>query len=130
MGFSDSFNSCMSISGLPTPSQVFDSVSDAMEFLHQLHTAWENAGGDVEMTLGAFVALGAVTGIDEAVLGILAEAAGATVLAYATACIGCVASAAGSSVWSVIASTDDSWLQNQLTAQAEEQNIPNPTANA
>ena len=130
MGFSDSFDSCMSTNGLPTPSQVFDALSDALEFLHQLHTAWESAGGDEEMTLGALVALGAATGIDEEVLAALGAAATVTVTAYLAACIACVVSAAGSSVWSSIASTDDSWLHDQLVAQADEQNIANPTANA
>ena len=62
MSFTDDFNSCMSSSGLPTPSQVFDSLSDALEFLHQLHTAWEASGGDEEMTLAALAAAGAATG--------------------------------------------------------------------
>jgi hypothetical protein len=70
MSFTDDFNTCMSSSGLPTPIQVFDSVSDALEFLHQLHTAWETAGGEADMTLAALAAAGAATGIDEGVLAI------------------------------------------------------------
>jgi len=128
MSFSNDFNSCMSSNQLPTPSQVFDSLIDALDFLEQVHTAWENAGGDDQLTLGAFVALGAATGIDETVLAALGAAAGVTVLAYLSACLACVVSVAGSSIWDTIASTQDSWLQNQLVAQADAQNIPNPTA--
>jgi hypothetical protein len=130
MSFLDDFNSCMSSNGLPTPGQVFDSLSDALEFLHQLHTAWESAGGNEEMTLGALVALGAATGIDEAVLAALGEAAEITVLAYAAACLACVVSVAGSSIWNSIATTNDPWLHNQLVAQADQQNIANPSAMA
>jgi hypothetical protein len=125
MTFTDNFNSCMSSSGLPTPSQVFDSVTDALEFLHQVHTAWESAGGG-EMTLAALAALGAATGIDESVLAILAEAAEATVEAYLTACFGCLVSAAvssGTSWQNLFASTNDSWSQDQLTVAANDQGI-------
>jgi hypothetical protein len=124
MSFTDDFNSCMSSSGLPTPGQVFDSVSDALEFLHQLHTAWEASGGDEEMTLAALAAVGAATGIDEGVLAILAAAGEVTVLAYALACAGCVASVLGSSIWSAIPSIDDLWVQQQLTVAANDQGIP------
>jgi len=130
MSFSDDFNSCMSSSGLPTPSQVFDSLSDALEFLHTLHNAWENAGGDEEMTLAALVAAGALVGVDETALAALGAAAGITVVAYLAACLACVVSVTGSSIWNMISSTDDSWLKDQLVAQADQQNIPNPSANA
>jgi hypothetical protein len=126
MTFTDNFNSCMSSSGLPTPSQVFDSVTDALEFLDQLHTAWEAAGADEEMTLAALAALGAATGIDEGVLAILAAAAEATVEAYLTACFGCLVSASVSSGMSwqnLFASTNDSWSQGQLTVAANDQGI-------
>ncbi len=130
MSFSDDFNSCMSSSGLPTPSQLFDSLSDALEFLHTLHNAWENAGGDEEMTLVALVAAGALVGVDETALAALGAAAGITVVAYLTACLSCVVSVAGSSIWNMISSTDDPWLKDQLVAQADQQDIPNPSANA
>jgi Fe-S cluster biogenesis protein NfuA len=135
MSFTDNFNSCMSSSGLPTPSQVFDSVTDAVEFLEQLHTAWEAAGGDEEMTLAALAATaGAATGIDEGVLAILATAGAVTVAAYLGACAGCLVGAALSSgmTWqNLIASTTDSWTQNQLTVAANDQGIdPTVTATA
>ena len=134
MSFSDDFASCMSSSGLPSPSEVFDALSDALDILHQLHTAWESAGGDEEMTMAALLALGAATGIDEAALAALAaafaDAAAITVTAYVAACVACAVSAAGSAVWDAIATTDDSWLHDQLVAQADAQDIPNPTAMA
>lgn len=132
MSFSNDFANCMSSSGLPSPSDVFDALSDALEVLHKLHNAWENAGGDEEMTMVALLALGAAVGIDEAALAALAaafaEAAAITVTAYLAACLTCVVSATGSAVWNAISSTDDSWLHDQLVAQAEAQDIPNPTA--
>lgn len=130
MSFFDNVNRCMSSMGLPVPSQVFDSFADALEVLHQLKDAWENAGGEAEMTLEAFVVVGAAAGIDETVLLALATAAGVTVSAYLHLCFSCVVGAAGPSVWDLIASTDDSWLHDQLLEQAQEQNIPNPAANA
>jgi uncharacterized protein YfiM (DUF2279 family) len=126
MSFTDDFNSCMSSSGLPTPSQVFDSVSDALEFLHQLHDASEAAGGEAEMTLAALVAAGAATGIDEGVLAILAEAGEVTVSAYLGACSGCLirtALSSGMSWRNLFASTNDQWLQNQLTVAANDQGL-------
>jgi hypothetical protein len=127
MGFSDSFASCMS--PLPTPAQLLDSAGEALEFLHRLHQAWEAAGGDEEMTMGALVALGAVTGIDEATLAVLGEAATVTVMAYIAACVGCLVAAAGSSVWDLISSNDVAgWAKDQLVAEAQKQSIPNPSA--
>lgn len=126
MSFTDDFNACMSSSGLPTPRQVFDSVSDALEFLHQLHTAWEAAGGEVEMTLAALAAAGAATGIDEGVLVILAGAGTVTVSFYLGACFSCLVRAwpsTGISWPDFLASTDDSWVQNQLTVAANDQGI-------
>lgn len=126
MTFTADFNSCMSSSGLPTPEQVFDSVSDALEFLHQLHDAWEAAGADEEMTLAAIAVAGAATGIDEGVLAALAAAGAATVTAYLTACFACLAStwlSTGISWQDFLASTDDPWVQNQLTVAANDQGI-------
>jgi hypothetical protein len=92
--FSSAFNACMSTNGLPTPRQVVDSAGDLLEFLHQLHTASEAAGADEEMTIGALIAAGAVTGIDETVLAALGAAAAITVGAYISACAACAVSAA------------------------------------
>lgn len=134
MSFTDDVNTCMSSSELPTPRQVFDSVSDALEFLHQLHTAWETAGGEADMTLAALAAAGAATGIDEGVLVILAAAGTVTVSFYLGACFGCIVRAWPSTgiSWSdFLASADDSWVQDQLTVAANDQGIDTSgTANA
>lgn len=133
MSFSDSFSQCMS--PLPTPGQILDSAAEVIELLHQLHQAWEAAGGDEQMTIAALAALGAATGIDEAALAVLgeiaADAAITTVVAYTSACVGCLVSAAGSTVWDLVASNDTpTWLQGQLRDQAQQQGIPEPSASA
>lgn len=131
MGFSSDFAACMS--PLPTPGQIGDSTAEVLEVLHKLHDAWEAAGADEEMALAALVALGAATGIDEEVLAALgqavAQAAAITVVAYIAACVACVVSCGGSSVWNLIKSgATPSWLQGQLTAEAEKQGVENPEA--
>jgi hypothetical protein len=126
MTFTDDFSSCMDSRGLPTPSQVFDSVSDALEFLHQLHDAWESAGGDEEMTLAALAALGAAAGIDEGVLTILGAAGAATVSVYLSSCFMCLVTAwtsTGTSWSDFLASADDSWVKDQLTVAANDQGV-------
>lgn len=127
MSFSDDFAQCMS--PLPTPGQILDSADQIVEFLDQLHTAWESAGGDMEMTLGALAALGAATGLDESVVAILATAGEVLVSAYIGDCVRCLTSAAASSVWDLISSNDTQpWLQDQLTAEADRRGIQNPAA--
>ena len=133
MSFSESFSQCMS--PLPTPKEILDSTGEVVELLHKLHQAWEAAGGDEEMTIAAVVAAGAATGIDEAALAVLgeiaADAAAVTVVAYTAACVGCLVSAAGTSIWQIVASNDTpSWLQGQLQDQAQQQGVANPSANA
>jgi hypothetical protein len=129
MGFSSDFTQCMR--PLPTPMEVADSAGEVLEVLERLHNAWEAAGGNEEMTMGALVALGAATGLDEAALGALAVAGEVTVAAYVAVCVACLVSATGSRVWDLVASNDTpNWLQSQLQDQAEEQGISNPTANA
>ena len=122
MGFSDCFSSCMS----PLPVPNVDGLNEALEFLHKLHDAWENAGGNEELLLSGLVAAGAVTGIDEAAL---AAAGGVTVLAYIALCVGCAAGCAGASIWDAIASSDTpDWLQSELTTAANDKGISKPDA--
>jgi hypothetical protein len=119
------------MSPLPTPSELVADANEAAEFLEQLHQAWENAGGDEEMLLSALVALGAATGIDEAALGVLAEAGTVTVTAYLSACVACLATTAAESVWAIVASNDTQpWLQNQLRDEANQQGIAQPNSTA
>jgi hypothetical protein len=108
---------------LPAPQSLLDSAGDFLEWLEQLHSAWENAGGDEEMTLAALLALGAVVGVDETFVAAVGTAAQVTVLAYIAACAACLVSASGSAVWGLISSTDDSYIQNQLTVAANDQGI-------
>jgi|HubBroStandDraft_5_1064220.scaffolds.fasta_scaffold10479_4 hypothetical protein len=121
MSFASDFKSCLS--PLPAPDDFLDSADDFLEWLEKLHSAWESSGGDEEMLMAALVAAGAVTGIDEAGLAVLA---GATVSAYITACIGCLASAAGSQIWDLISSADDSFIKDQLVVAANDRGIPKP----
>jgi NADH dehydrogenase FAD-containing subunit len=123
MAFADDFASCLS--PLPTPGQLGDSLSDLLEFLHKLHSAWEASGGDDEMLLTALVAGGAL-GIDEATASALAAAAGVTVVAYLAACISCAVVAAGPAIWSAIASSDDDYIKNQLQLAANDKGIAPP----
>ena len=83
-----SFGDCMRSAGLPVPS--IDGLNEAKEFIENLHQAWEAAGGEADTTLAALLAVGAVTGIDEAAV---AGAAAVTVSFYIGACIGCLAAA-------------------------------------
>ena len=91
MGFGDSWAQCMSSNSMPVIN--LDDLSDVKEFIEQIHQAWENAGGEEETTIAALVAAGALTGVDEAALAVLADAVTITVVAYLAACIACMASA-------------------------------------
>lgn len=122
MSFSDDFTSCLS--PLPAPQNVLDSAGDFLEWLHQLKDAWDAAGGNDEALITGLIAAGAVTGIDEAAVATLA---GVTVATYIAACLGCLASAAGSAVWDLISSTDDSYLKDKLTVAANDKGIPKDT---
>ncbi|MET8571959.1 hypothetical protein [Streptomyces sp. NPDC004783] len=124
MAFSDEFQTCMNASGLPTPAQGMDSADEVLEFLDRLHQAWEDAGGETELALGTLVTAGAVTGIDEEIIG---GAAAVLVSAYIGACIGCLIGAAGSSVWDALASVEpDERVRAQVVAAAETQGISPP----
>jgi hypothetical protein len=124
MAFSDCLTSCMS----PLPAPTVEGAEDVADFLHQLHSAWENSGGESEMLVSGLVAAGAVTGIDEAAL---ATAGALTVGVYIAALTACLTTCLASSVWDLIsAPITPSWLAAQLTAQAETQGIPQPEATA
>src|SRR5436309_3221638 len=120
MSFSDDLGSCMS----PLPAPTVDGVEEVMEWLHELHTAWEASGGETEMLLTGLVAAGAVTGIDEAALG---TAGALTVGVYIAALTACIVTTLGPSIWDALtAPAIPSWLLSQLTAQAETQGIERP----
>lgn len=91
MSFSDDWAQCMRSNGLPVIT--LEDLTDIKDYIEELHSAWENAGGDEEMTLAGLAALGAATGIDEGVLTALAAAGAVTVTAYIAGCVTCLASA-------------------------------------
>lgn len=90
--FFGKWEQCIHGHGFPVPN--VEDAREALELLDKLHSAWKNAGGDEEITIGALLAAGAVTGVDEAVLMVLEEAAQIAVAVYIGACIGCIASVA------------------------------------
>lgn len=90
--FFEKWEQCMHGHGFPVPN--VEDANEAIELLHKLHSAWENAGGEEVMTIGALLATGAIIGIDEAVLMVLEEVAQIAVAIYIGACIGCIASVA------------------------------------
>lgn len=122
MSFTSDLEACMS----PLPAPSVDGMEDLVEFLHQVHNAWESAGGEEETLVAGLVAAGAVTGIDEAAL---AAAGTVTVAAYVGAVAGCVTAILAGDVWDWIAApvTAD-WLKSALVAQAEAQGIQQPEA--
>jgi len=120
MSFESDLQSCLS----PLPAPTVDGMSELVEFLHQLHSAWENAGGDEETLVTALVAAGAVTGIDEAALAAAGEL---TVAAYVGALAGCITAVLATDVWDWISSSStEDWLQQALVAQAQAQGIQQP----
>jgi len=106
-----SFVDCMQSSGLPVPS--VDSLNDAKELIENLHQAWEAAGGEMDMTLTALLAAGAITGIDE---GAVAAVAAVTVSAYIGACIGCLAAAGVEALKQLFASNPPQDFMSQQLA--------------
>lgn len=89
MSFSDDWAQCMRSNGMPVIT--LDNLGEIKEFIENVHQAWENSGGETEMTLAALAAAGAATGLDEAVLEVLGTAAEITVVAYIAGCVSCLA---------------------------------------
>lgn len=116
--FFENWVQCMDKNGFPVPS--VETANEAIEFVHQLHSAWENAGGDEEMTIGALLALGAAAGIDEAALAVLGEIAEVAVLVYIGACTLCIASVAIDDVKLLFANNE---LPDFMVAQLENQGV-------
>jgi hypothetical protein len=71
-----------------------ETVEEAVEFVEDIHSKWEKAGGDKEVTIGALIAAGAFVGVGPEALKALNAAAKIVFLAYVTACISCMASVA------------------------------------
>jgi hypothetical protein len=90
--FSDAWIACMRGNGFPVIDA--ETVGDGLEFVDSIHSAWEKAGGDEKVTIGALIAAGAFAGADKATLVVLGQAAQAVLLAYWGACIACLGSVA------------------------------------
>jgi len=104
----------------PLPAPTLDGASEVLEWVHQVHAAWESSGGETETLMAGLVAAGAVTGIDEAALAALGEA---TVLTYLAAVTACSVKCAGSSIWDAITASNDSFVQSTFTAAADNAGI-------
>jgi hypothetical protein len=115
MSVADDWAQCMRSNGMPVIT--LDDLSDVKEFIEEIHSAWENSGGDEEMTLAGLAALGAATGIDEGVLTALAAAGAVTVVAYIAGCISCLASAGLDALKDLFAeSPPQSFMSDQLAS--------------
>jgi hypothetical protein len=84
------------------------------------------AGGGTGMTLSELAAAGAATGLDEAAIAFFAVLTNITVSLYIDACALCIVktwSSTGMSWLDLLASTNDSTVQNQLAVAANDQGI-------
>ncbi len=117
--FSEGWEQCMHSSGLPVPN--VEDANEALEFLHKLHSAWENAGGDEQLTIGALLALGAVVGFDEGALAVLGEVAQVAAVLYLSACVGCLAAVAFDDLRRLLASNE---LPDFVVAELGNQGSP------
>ncbi|MBR0820237.1 hypothetical protein [Bradyrhizobium liaoningense] len=121
--FSENWVACMRGNGLPVPD--VEGINEALEFVHKIHSAWENAGGGEELTIVALIAAGAFAGVDEAVLAVLAEAGAVAAVAYLSACIGCIAAVALDDLKGLFAQGE---LPDFVVAELETQGIDLATA--
>jgi hypothetical protein len=111
----------------PLPAPTVDGINELMEFVHQVHTAWEASGGETEALMGGLVAAGAVTGIDE---GAVATLGTATVLVYLADLTACAVGCAGSSIWDAITASNDSYVQSTFETAANSAGIAKDTGMA
>ncbi|MDN5284228.1 MAG: hypothetical protein JWR38_502 [Mucilaginibacter sp.] len=116
--FFENWKQCMSNSVLPVPN--IEDVNDAVEFLHQLHSAWENAGGEVETTIGTLIASGAAAGISEDALVVLGTVANIAVSLYISQGIGCLGSVAKDGLKALFAENE---LPDFVIAELDSQGI-------
>jgi len=102
-------------SGLPVPD--LDDLVEAKELIEHVHSAWESSGGELEMTIGGLLAVGAVVGVDEVALAVLGEAAEILVTVYITACIACLASSGIDALKDLFAMSPSEPFMSQEQAQ-------------
>jgi hypothetical protein len=83
-GFYDSFNSCMSLQGIPVPSSAFQSVAAAITTINTIYSAVSTFGTSV--TFAELIEAGAMSEY-------FAAAGALTASYYLGACIGCAINA-------------------------------------
>ncbi|MVN75601.1 hypothetical protein GO988_04610 [Hymenobacter sp. HMF4947] len=116
--FSENWEQCMHSSGLLVPN--VEDANEALEFLHQVHSAWENSGGEAELTIAGLLAAGALVGVDEGALAVLGQLGEIAVAAYLSACISCMASVALEDIKSLFANNE---LPDFVVAELEGQGV-------
>lgn len=118
MTFASDWSACMSKKGMPVP-QV-DSVGEALELLHQLHSAAENAGVEPAhlVTLGTLIASGGATFLGEPALVILGGVAQTLVAVYVSAGVSCAFAVAALDVRGLFASNElPDFVSEELASQ-------------
>ena len=86
----DQFVQCMHAKGLPVPT--VEDLEQARRISDALFQAWQDAGAETQMTIGALVVIaGAALGVE--IVAALAEAGEILVEVYLEACIACLARA-------------------------------------
>jgi len=96
----------MSTKGMPVPH--VEDVDEAVELLHQLHSAAENAvvEPDQIVTIGTLIASGALTGMSEGALVILAGVAQTAAAVYITESLACLSAVAAQAVKQLFANNE------------------------
>lgn len=116
--FFEKWERCMKKVGFPVPTA--ETPSEALEFLHQLHTAWEAAGGDNEMIIGVLMAPGAAAAINEDAIIVLGAIANVAVIVYVNQCISCLTAVAIKDLKDLFATND---LPDFVVAELENQGV-------
>jgi hypothetical protein len=96
MSFSDDLGACMNNAGLPTPAELFGSVTEAVQELSEIKDALENAGVEISTTTFQQLALlvptlGLSAGAAQLIARIAAAAGTFLVSAYVGALLTCTA---------------------------------------
>lgn len=121
MSFASDFASCLS--PLPAPAEAVNDLAELVHFLEKLETAWKASGGGEEMLLGALIASSAGAAVTEGIGEAAAIAAEVTVVAYITACATCAVCSGGSSIWTYITASTNSYITHALTLAANEAGV-------
>ena len=117
MSFSEDWAACMATKGMPVPS--VETVNEALEVVHQIHTAVENSGGEA-ITIAELIGTGALAGLGEGALVVLAGVGQTLALVYINDAIACLAAAALSDLRQRFA---DNELPDFVVAELESQQV-------